>query len=86
MRVQKLREEATEKERIEHFNNIRSVIPTKQEWKVKEKTSTHVLMTSDDDMDLLNDDESLLIKDGSLPPTDSDINMVVMPWSQGGSV
>jgi hypothetical protein len=86
MRVQKLREEATEKERIEHFNNIRSMIPTKQECKVKEKTSTPVLTAFDDDMDLLNDDESLLIKDGSLPPTDSDINMVVMPWSQGGSV
>jgi hypothetical protein len=78
MRVQKLREEATEKERIEHFNNIRSMIPTKQECKVKEKTSTPVLTAFDDDMDLLNDDESLLIKDGSLPPTDSDINMVVM--------
>jgi hypothetical protein len=30
MRVQKLREEAAEKERDEHFNTIRPVIPTKQ--------------------------------------------------------
>jgi hypothetical protein len=34
MRVQKLREEATEKERDEHFNAIRHVILTKQEWRV----------------------------------------------------
>jgi hypothetical protein len=33
-------------------------------------------MTPDDDMDLLDDDESLLIKDGSPLPTDMDINMV----------
>jgi hypothetical protein len=29
-----LREEAVEKERDEHFKTIRSVIPTKQEWRV----------------------------------------------------
>jgi hypothetical protein len=29
MRAQKLREEAAEKEREEHFNTIRSVIPMK---------------------------------------------------------
>jgi hypothetical protein len=33
--VQKLREEAAEKERDEHFNTIQSVIPMKQEWRVK---------------------------------------------------
>jgi hypothetical protein len=76
MRAQKLREEAAEKEREEHFNTIRSVIPMKQEWRVKEKASTPALMTSDDDMDLLNDDECPLIKDGSPPSTDMDINMV----------
>jgi hypothetical protein len=31
---------------------------------------------SDDDMDLLDDDVALFIKDGSPPPTDMDINMV----------
>jgi hypothetical protein len=36
-------------------------------------------MVSDDDMDLLDDDESSLMKDGSPPPTDMDINMVFMP-------
>jgi hypothetical protein len=76
MRAQKLREEAAEKEREEHFNTIRSVIPMKQEWRVKEKASTPALMTSDDDMDLLNDNECPLIKDGSPPLTDMDINMV----------
>jgi hypothetical protein len=76
MRAQKLREEAAEKEREEHFNTIRSVIPMKQEWRVKEKASTPALMTSDDDMDLLNDDECPLIRDGSPPLTDMDINMV----------
>jgi hypothetical protein len=47
----------------------------KQEWRVKEKTSTPALMASNDNMDLL-DDESALIKDGSPPPTGMDINMV----------
>jgi hypothetical protein len=76
MRVQKLREEAAEKERDEHFNTIRSVIPMKQEWRVKEKASTPTPTTSDDDMDLLDDNKSPLIKDGSPPPTGVDINMV----------
>jgi hypothetical protein len=48
----------------------------KQEWMVKGKTSTPMLMASDDDMDLLDGDESPLIKDGSTPPIDMDINMV----------
>jgi hypothetical protein len=39
MRVQKMREEAVEKERDEHFNDIRPVIPLKQEWRVKEKAN-----------------------------------------------
>jgi hypothetical protein len=43
---------------------------------VKEKTNMPMLMTFDDDMDLRYDDESLLIKDGSPPPTDMDINKV----------
>jgi hypothetical protein len=34
------------------------------------------LTASDDDMDLLDDDKSQLIKDGSLPPTSMDVNMV----------
>jgi hypothetical protein len=58
MRAQKMREEAAEKERDEHFNNIRPVIPTKQEWRVKEKANTPAPTTSDDDMDLLDDDEA----------------------------
>jgi hypothetical protein len=33
-------------------------------------------MASDDDMDLLDDNEFMLIKDGSSPPTGMDINMV----------
>jgi hypothetical protein len=71
-----LREEAVEKERGEHFNDIRLVIPMKQEWRVKENANTPAPTTSDDDMDLLDDDEALLIKDGSPPPTSMDINMV----------
>jgi hypothetical protein len=43
---------------------------------VKEKTITPALTVSDDDMDLLDNDESPLIKDGSPPPTGMDINMV----------
>jgi hypothetical protein len=67
MRAQKMREEAAEKERDEHFNTIRPLIQMKQEWRVKEKTSTPALTASDDDVDLL---------DGSLPRTGMDINMV----------
>jgi hypothetical protein len=76
MRVQKLRDKAVEKERDEHFNTIQSVFPMKQEWRVKEKTSGPAFMASDDDMDLLDNDESPLIKDESPPPIDMDINMV----------
>jgi hypothetical protein len=43
---------------------------------VKEKTITPALTISDDDMDLLDNDESLSIKDGSPLPTGIDINMV----------
>jgi hypothetical protein len=71
-------EEATEKERDGHFNNIRPVILMKQEWRVKEKVKILTPTTSDADMDLLNNDQSLLIKDGSPPPTSMDINMVFM--------
>jgi hypothetical protein len=52
------------------------MIPTKQEWRVKEKTSIPALTISDNDMDLLDDDESSLIKDESLPLTSMDVNMV----------
>jgi hypothetical protein len=76
MRAQKMMEETTEKERDEHFNIIWSVIPTKQEWRVKEKVNALAPTTSDDNMDLLDDDETPLIKDRSMPPTDMDINMV----------
>jgi hypothetical protein len=69
-------EEVVEKERDEHFSTIRSVIPTKQEWWVKEKTIIPAPTTSNDDMDVLDDNESPLIKGGSPPPTDMDINMV----------
>jgi hypothetical protein len=78
MRAQKMRGEVAEKERDEYFNIIQLVIPTKQEWRVKEKVDTPAPMTSDDDMDLLDDDEAPLIKDGSPPPTGMDINMVFM--------
>jgi hypothetical protein len=37
-----------------------------------------MLTASDDDMDLLDNDESPLIKDGSPPSIDMDINMVFM--------
>jgi hypothetical protein len=43
---------------------------------VKEKVDIPTPTISGDDMDLLDDDESLLIKDGSPPPTGMDINMV----------
>jgi hypothetical protein len=43
---------------------------------VKVKANTPTPTTSDDNMDLINDDEASLIKDGSLPPTGMEINMV----------
>jgi hypothetical protein len=49
-----MREEAVEKERYEYFNVIQPVIPTRQEWRAKEKVDTTAPMTSDDDMDLLD--------------------------------
>jgi hypothetical protein len=66
------------KERDEHFNAIRPIISTKQEWRVKEKTSMPTLTASDDNMDLLDDDESILIKDGSPSPASMDVKMVFM--------
>jgi hypothetical protein len=74
MREQKLREEAVEKERDGHFNIIWPIFPIKQ--RVKEKANTPALSASDDDMNLLDDDESPLIKDGSPPLIGMDINMV----------
>jgi hypothetical protein len=76
MRVQKMREEVARKERNEYFNTIQPMLLTKQEWRVKEKTSTPTLMASDDDMDLLDDDEVPLIKDGSPPLVGMNINVV----------
>jgi hypothetical protein len=48
----------------------------RQEWRVKEEVDTLAPTTSDNDMDLLDDNEALLIKDKSPPPTSMDINMV----------
>jgi hypothetical protein len=48
------------------------------EWQVKEKISAPTLTASDDDMDLLDNDESPLNKDGSPLLTSMDINMVFM--------
>jgi hypothetical protein len=76
MRAHKLREEAAEKERDEHFNVISPMIPGKKEWRVKDKSSVSMLTTSNDDMDLLDDEESPLIKYGSPPLASMDVNMV----------
>jgi hypothetical protein len=43
------------------------VIPIKQYWRAKEKIDTPAPMTSDDDMDLLDDDEAPFFK-GRSPP------------------
>jgi hypothetical protein len=52
------------------------MIPMNQEWRVKEKVDTPAPTTSDDDMDMLDDNEAPLIKDGSPPLISMDINMV----------
>jgi hypothetical protein len=51
----------------------------KQEWRVKEKVDTPAPTTSDDDMDLLDNNEAPLIKDKSPPSTSMDINLVFTP-------
>jgi hypothetical protein len=85
MTMQKMREKAAEKKRDEYFNVIRPVILTKQEWRVMEKVNAPAPTTYDDDMDLLDDDEAPLIKDGSPPLTSMDINMVfTLPTEFGG--
>jgi hypothetical protein len=76
MRAQKMRKETAEKERDEYFNITRPVILMKQEWRMKEKVDTPALTTSNNYMNLLDDDEASLIKDESPPPTGVDINMV----------
>jgi hypothetical protein len=48
----------------------------KQEWRVKKKANTPTPTTSDDDMDLLDDDETPLIMDWSLPSTNMDVKIV----------
>jgi hypothetical protein len=73
MRVQKLKEDVAEKERDEHFNTIWPMFQTKQEWRVKEKGDIPTPMTSDNDIDLLDDDESPF---RSPPPISININMV----------
>jgi hypothetical protein len=78
MRVQKMSEEASEKERGEYFNIIRPMILTKQEWRVKKKVDTPAPTTSNNNIDLLDDDEAPLIKDRSLPTTGMDTNVVFM--------
>jgi hypothetical protein len=67
-----LKEDAAEKERDEHFNTIWPMFVTKQECRVKEKADIPAPTTSDDDIDLLDDDESSLIKDGSPSPIGMD--------------
>jgi hypothetical protein len=52
------------------------MLPTKQEWRVQEKVDTPAPTISDDEIYLPDDDESPLIKDGSLPLTGMDINTV----------
>jgi hypothetical protein len=76
MRAQKMRKEAIEKKRDEHFNTIWPMIPTKEECRVKEKTSVPAFTASNDDIDPLDSNESPLIKDGSPPPIGMNINMV----------
>jgi hypothetical protein len=52
------------------------MFPTKKEWRVKEKANIPTPTISNDDMDLLDNDESPLIKNGSPRPIGMDINMV----------
>jgi hypothetical protein len=73
-----LKDDTVKKERDEHLNTIWPMFPMKQEWRVKEKGDILAPTTFDDDMDLLDDDESPFIKDGSPPPIGMDINMAFM--------
>jgi hypothetical protein len=72
-----MREQAAKKERDKHFNTMWPMIPTMQEWRVQEKVTVPTPTTSNDDMDLLDDDEAPLMKDRSPPPTGIDINIML---------
>jgi hypothetical protein len=54
------------------------MIHMKQGWRAKEKINVPTITTSDDDINLLDDGESLLIKDESLPSASMDVNIVFM--------
>jgi hypothetical protein len=54
------------------------MIHMKQGWREKEKINVATITTSDDDINLLDDGESLLINDESLPSASMDVNIVFM--------
>jgi hypothetical protein len=58
---------------LQHYS---ACVPDEEKMEGEEKVDTPAPMTSDDDMDLLDDDEVPMIKDGSPPPSCMDINMV----------
>jgi hypothetical protein len=86
LRAHKLKEDAAEKERDEHFNTIQPIFPINQEWRVNQNADIPAPTTSDNDMDFLDDDESPLINDGYLPLTGLDINMVFTPLAEFSGV
>ena len=78
MRADKLKEEAAEKARDEHFNATRPVVPIKKEWRMKEtpapSTSAPTPPTSTIDEPTLSDDEvDLLDYEDSPVRVDMDI-------------
>jgi hypothetical protein len=54
------------------------MIHMKQGWRAKEKINVATITTSDDDINLLDDGESLLINDESLSSASMDVNIVFM--------
>ena len=80
MRTDKLKEEAVEKARDEHFNATRPVVPTKKEWKRKETpvpaspaptpptSMTDKPTLSDDDVDLLDYEDYPVCMDMDITP------------------
>ena len=75
LRMNKLREDEAEKWRDEWFNEERPMIPVRKEWRAKSVATSSPIL-SDDEEDLLSNDGSPVIKNGSPSPDSMEINMV----------
>ncbi|WVZ82538.1 hypothetical protein U9M48_029792 [Paspalum notatum var. saurae] len=74
--MRKVREDEAEKARDEWLNEIKPTVPVRKEWRAKPVKAPAVPAHSDDEDDMLDDEGSPVIKDGSPPHDAMDMNMV----------